>query len=282
MSQATPEYQYRRTYRGPLKAVICDWAGTIVDHGSCAPVVAIGRAFAEFGVDVQPSEIRGGMGRHKREHVAYVGALPAVAERWRERHGKGFGDADVDRVYEHFLKLDTTVATEYSQVIPGAIEVFAEFRRRGLCIGTTSGYAGAVMRLVAEHAERQGLKPDCVLSSSDTSPGRPAPWMCYHLAERLGFWPMAAAVKIGDTPIDIEEGLNAGMWTIALARTGNLLGLSYDECQRLSAEVLERRLGPIREQLAHAGAHFVVDSISDTPAVLDEIERRLARGCGPV
>jgi hypothetical protein len=34
---------------GPVKAVIFDWAGTIVDHGSTAPVQAFIEAFKRFG-----------------------------------------------------------------------------------------------------------------------------------------------------------------------------------------------------------------------------------------
>ena len=51
--------------------------------------------------------------------------------------------------------------------------------------------------------------------------GRPYPYMCLQNAINLQTYPMEAMVKIGDTLPDIEEGLNAGMWTVGLARTGN-------------------------------------------------------------
>ena len=33
-------FRYQRSYRGPVQAVIFDWAGTTVDFGSLAPVTA--------------------------------------------------------------------------------------------------------------------------------------------------------------------------------------------------------------------------------------------------
>ncbi len=274
-------YRFQRTYVGPLQAVITDWAGTIVDYGSFAPVVAITRAFQSFDVEVTPAQVRLFMGSHKRQHVQNVGELHAVNERWHAAHGRDFNRDDGDLVFKKFIEIDAECVDEHSGVIPGAIEAFAEFRKRGLRIGTTSGYTREIMDLVVEQAKKQGLEADHVMSASDTSAARPAPWMCYHLAEKLNFWPMAAAVKIGDTPIDVEEGLNAGMWTIALARSGNLLGMPKEDADALGAQELTQKLAPVHRQLAEAGAHYIVDSIADCPAILDHIELRLARGERP-
>jgi beta-phosphoglucomutase-like phosphatase (HAD superfamily) len=51
-----------------LKAVILDWAGTVVDHGSRAPMGAFVRAFAQFGVTISIADARGPMGMAKWEH----------------------------------------------------------------------------------------------------------------------------------------------------------------------------------------------------------------------
>ena len=54
---------------------------------------------------------------------------------------------------------------------------------------------------------------------------RPKPFMCYRNAILPGVFPLWHCVKIGDTPSDIAEGLNAGMWTIGITATGNEIGL---------------------------------------------------------
>ena len=42
----------RPRYTGPLKAVILDWAGTVVDFGSCAPAGVFVEVFARHGVPI--------------------------------------------------------------------------------------------------------------------------------------------------------------------------------------------------------------------------------------
>lgn len=92
---------------------------------------------------------------------------------------------------------------------------------------------------------------------------------------------MESIVKIGDTLPDIWEGLNAGMWTIGLAKTGNEMGLTEQEIDELEPETRRRRLKRASDRLAQAGAHYVVDGISDLEPVLDEIQARLSRAEKP-
>jgi phosphonoacetaldehyde hydrolase len=105
--------------------------------------------------------------------------------------------------------------------------------------------------------------------------------MCLENAKLLGVYPMEAIVKVDDTLPGIEEGLNAGMWTIGLAKTGNEIGLNEAEINNLSAADLKPKLDRAYSRMAQAGAHYVVDGLWDVPAVLDEINTRLARGERP-
>jgi len=97
----------------------------------------------------------------------------------------------------------------------------------------------------------------------------------------LGVYPMEACVKIGDTLPDIEEGLNAGMWTVGLAKSGNELGLNEAEIAALAADQLQVRLKRAVQRMAGAGAHYVVDTIADVLPVIDRIHEQLAAGERP-
>ena len=101
--------------------------------------------------------------------------------------------------------------------------------------------------------------------------------MCFANALQLGVYPMESIVKIGDTAPDVAEGLNAGMWTIAVAKTGNEMGLSLAEVEGLAEDECESRLARARARLTESGAHYVVDSIGDILPCLDDINDRLAR-----
>jgi len=105
--------------------------------------------------------------------------------------------------------------------------------------------------------------------------------MCYEIAVRLKVFPLESFVKVGDTVADTEEGLNAGMWTVGVVRTGNMVGLTPADFDALSPAEREMRLQSGRERLMDAGTHYVIDKVSDFDPVFDEIDARLQRGERP-
>jgi phosphonoacetaldehyde hydrolase len=261
-----------------LKAVILDWAGTTVDFGSLAPMRTLERVFAAKGVVVTNAEIRAYMGWPKRVQIGKMLEFPRVNAAWKETHGKAPTERDADDLYENFIPLQTECLLEYSKVLPGIPKTVEEFRRRGLKIGTTTGYTREMMGLIVESAAKEGYIADCTLTPGEVGSGRPHPYMIYENAVRLQVYPMAAIVKVGDTISDIHEGLNAGCWSVGVVATGNQLGLSAEEFAALSAGERETRLNAVREELTQAGAHYVVDSVSDLAPVLDAIQERLKAG----
>jgi phosphonoacetaldehyde hydrolase len=81
--------------------------------------------------------------------------------------------------------------------------------------------------------------------------------------------------------VDIEEGLNAGMWTVGLSQTGNLMGLSEAEVNALPLAELSVANQTIAARLYQAGAHEVIAGIWDLFGVLQSINSRLAQGERP-
>jgi phosphonoacetaldehyde hydrolase len=271
----------RRSYREPLKAIILDWAGTTMDYGCYAPAVVFVEVFRRQGVPITMREAREPMGAHKRVHIAAITKIPAVAERWRATHGRECTEADIDAMFADFVPLQLACLAKYADLVPGCLEAVAAFRARGLKIGSTTGYMMAMMEILRAEAKRRGYEPDATVCAEEVPFGRPEPWMCLENAKRLRVFPMEAIVKVGDTLPDITEGLEAGMWTIGLAKTGNEMGLDAAEIARLAPDDLERRLKRAYERLYGVGAHYVVDSIADVPRVLDAIDARLAKGERP-
>jgi phosphonoacetaldehyde hydrolase len=270
-----------RRYRGKIKAVIFDWAGTVIDYGSRAPAGVFVEVYKRHGVDISLDEARAPMGMEKRAHIATIAAMPGVAERWRRANRADLGAADIDRMYDEFLPLQLACLPAYSDLIPGTLETVAALRRRGIKIGSSTGYARKLMDVVEAEARRRDFVPDAVVCADDVPQGRPAPWMCFENAKRLGAWPMEACVKVDDTIPGIEAGWNAGMWSIGVVKTGNEIGLTEDDVEALPAADRERRMQRGRERMLLAGAHAVIDGVVDLMPVIDEIETRLERGERP-
>lgn len=274
-------FAYQRRYRGPLRAAILDWAGTVVDYGCQAPTSTFIEAFAAYGVPVTVAQARAPMGMAKRAHIQAITQMPEVAAAWEARQSRPVSEADIDALYERFLPLQMAMVEKHSELIPGALSAVIAMRSRGLKIGSTTGYPRVVMDVVVRAAAAQGYVPDSIVCGDDTPMGRPGPFPAMRALIDMAVFPVEAVVKIGDTVADVEEGLNGGMWTIGLTITGNEVGLGLDEWRALDATAQARLRQAATQKLASAGAHYVADAVADVTPILDDIEARLARGERP-
>ena len=264
-----------------ISAVIFDWAGTIVDFGCFAPVVSIVESFAARGVLVKREEARRPMGLEKKEHLRRLLADAQIAARWKAATGADPRPRDADSLYEDLEPRLVRAVKVHSRLVPGARELTDELRAWGIRVGTTTGYLRPLMDVLVEEAARQGFEADAVVCPSDVPAGRPYPWMCFQNALKLGVYPPRRIVKIGDTPADIQEGLNAGLWTIGVTLSGNEVGLSQVEAEELTADERFERVEEAERRLLEAGAHYVTESASSCRAVLARIEERIIRGEHP-
>ena len=261
-----------------LKAVVLDWAGTTVDFGSIAPVYTLQRVFAQAGIALENAQARRDMGLPKKEHIRAILALPEVGMAWEARHGRPASDADVEALYQQFVPLQLSCLAEHAVLIPGVREAVQCCRDRGFKIGSTTGYTRAMLEVLLELSAQAGYIPDCSMAPEDVGAGRPHPFMLYEAAVRLKVYPMSAMVKIGDTPADVLEALNAGCWAVGVAGTGNGIGMAREEFEKLAPSEKETRLAHARAELQNAGAHCVIDTLAEVPALLNIIGAQLLAG----
>jgi len=264
-----------------LRAVVLDWAGTTVDHGSMAPVVALKRVFAANGVEITPAEARKDMGVLKKDQIRFILAGERVNLAWCAKHGNPPDEKDVEQMYTEFIPKQADVLAEFSAPIPGVCETVEAWKAAGLRIGSTTGYPRQLLDAVQSAAARQGYLPEASVTPDEVGAGRPAPYMCYRNAILLGVYPLWCCVKIGDTPTDIAEGLNAGMWTIALTETGNEIGLSLEDWEALAEDDRAARSRNAAQRLMDAGAHYTAGSLAGCTQLLAHIERRITVGEKP-
>lgn len=265
----------------PIQAVIFDWAGTMIDFGCRAPVLALREVFGEAGVEISEAEARADMGRAKRDHVRALLAMPRIAALWTERHGGVSTETDVDRLHDAVEPKMRAAARDCATLIPGVAEVVDHLRARGVKIGSTTGYTRPMMADILPLAADQGYAPDVVICAGETAQGRPSPLMMWKALVELGAWPARACVKVDDAVVGICEGLEVGAWTVGLSASGNGVGLAQDDLAALAADERALRIEASSKALRDAGAHYVVESVADLGRVLAEIEARIERGESP-
>ncbi|MGD8278127.1 MAG: HAD hydrolase-like protein [Gemmatimonadota bacterium] len=220
-----------------IRLVVFDVVGTTVhDGGAETSVVADAylAVFGEAGIAIRPEDVSRFRGLDKREAVARLLALRG-----------GASGADTDLLTERLLAR-IGEALGRAPEIDGASDVFAFLHERGLSVALASGLPDALVQGVADRLgwPARGLV-DYVTSAEAAGGGRPGPAMVLDAMRHFRIEDPAAVLKVGDTVADIEEGRNAGVWTVA---------------------VLTGTQG--RDALAAAEPDFVLESVAALPSLL--------------
>ncbi|MRI31791.1 phosphonoacetaldehyde hydrolase [Endozoicomonas sp. OPT23] len=274
-------FRFKRSYSGPVQAVIFDWAGTVVDYGSLAPIDGFCMLFEQNSVPISHAEARVPMGTEKYEHICQLLAMPRIQQAWINVHGKAPEKADTDRLYKQFVPIQIEAINKRAELIPGAKETFDYLQLRNIRVGSNTGYSQAMIEGLIAKASAKGFSPESIVAATDVPRGRPYPHMTLKNLIELEVENLQACIKVDDTIPGIYEGLNAGLWTVGVSVSGNEAGIELFEWQTLSTDEQNAIRQKGEERLYQAGAHYVIDSVADLPDVIDDIERRLLAGEQP-
>lgn len=167
--------------------------------------------------------------------------------------------------------------TEFGQLKPGMSAVIDYLTAHNISYGTTTGYDAEMLALVLPIAAKQGYRPAVNITSEQTGGvGRPAPAMLALAAEQLTIIDPTTVMKIGDSVNDILEGNNADAVSVGIIDGSNIMGLSELAFNALSpAEQAERR-AHVTAAYQRAGADYILQSMAELPALLDQINQPVA------
>jgi phosphonatase-like hydrolase len=194
-----------------VSLVIFDLAGTLIeDHGEVVDAFRI--ALRDNGIIVSQEDLIERKGASKREVIRYFieEQFGPIAEH----------TAEADRTYSGFQRLLRNLYIEKGiKPIAGAVETFDVLRKRGIKLATTTGFDREVSNLILEATEWEELLP-VNISSTEVLAGRPAPFMIFHAMELSGVQRVQEVVNVGDTPLDLQAGANAGVMGVVGVLSG--------------------------------------------------------------
>lgn len=243
-------------------AVIFDWAGTTVDYGCFAPVRAFLEVFREFGVEATVEEVREPMGMLKWDHIRTMLNMPRIHALWNEHYGRNPEDGDADKMYASFEPMLLGILKDYAAPKPYVLETVAELRKKGIKIGSTTGYTDIMMDRIVPRAKEQGYAPDCWFSPNAVEDaGRPYPYMIFRNMQTLKLESVSRIIKVGDTISDIQEAKNAGVMAVGILEGSSLMGVSEEEYHALDSQAKDRLLEITRQKYLAAGADAVIMDI---------------------
>ena len=265
-----------------VRGIVLDWAGTIVDFGSLAPMGAFVELFARHQVEITIAEARVPMGLPKMDHIAALGRMPTIATQWQALKGRPFNSADAQLLLTEFEPMSAKAALDRSHFIPGFMTAYHALKAQGLAFATTTGYTRKIMTPLIEIAQAQGFTPDLVVCCDDVARSRPDPMGMQACLQAMGMQGKAPQViKVDDTAPGLAEGLAAGAWTVGVAISGNALGWTHERWLQASEQDQAHAKTSANALLLAAGAHEVIDSVADLPEAIARIEQRMALGETP-
>ncbi|MGL5379564.1 phosphonoacetaldehyde hydrolase [Clostridium sp.] len=264
-----------------IQGVIFDWAGTTMDYGCFSPVGAFMDAFKEIGIDLTIEEAREPMGKLKIDHTRAILEMNSVKERFYKLFNRESNEEDVNKLYKGFEDVLFKTLKDYVDLNPYVLDTISELRAKEIKIGSTTGYTKEMMDVILPIAKEKGYSPDFCIASDQLGYGRPYPYMMYENARALNIYPQKSLVKVGDTVVDMQEGVNAGTWAVGLVLGSSELGLTLEEVKNMDKDLLENKMEEVRKKLFAAGAHYVIDDMSGLIDVIEDINRKLEDGVNP-
>jgi phosphonatase-like hydrolase len=118
-------------------------------------------------------------------------------------------EALIAAIYDDF---SAQVNAAYADVraIAGAEDCIRKLRAAGLLVATSTGFDRPLTDKVFAHLGWRDYFVATV-TSDDVVDGRPSPFMLFHAMEAAHVDAVAEVVAVGDTPLDLQAGANAGL-----------------------------------------------------------------------
>jgi phosphonoacetaldehyde hydrolase len=267
--------------------LMLDCSGTTMDRYVDAPAIVFVEVFKKYGLEVTMPEARGPMGLRKDLHIKAMTQIPSVRDRFIRQFGREPSQSDVDAMFAVFVPTQLALLRDgtYHTLLPGVGELCKEWQKQGIKIGVTTGFTRSMLDLLLAGAALQGFVPDAHCAGDEVEMPRPTAYMVIKNLERLGVYnlenAMLRTIKVDDTVSGAGEGAPL-CWRVAVSKWSNYVADSWDAVRKMSTQELASREQASKEKLVkESGAHYVIDDLRDMPAVIADVNERLAAGERP-
>jgi len=195
------------------RLVILDLAGTLLDDGG-AVIDAFRIALTRGGIQADDADLSAVRGANKLQ-VFRRFATDAL----------GPGPEAIQAAHEALAVFNEELAVRLRDgeldFVPGAAEAMETLRGAGLKLASNSGFSRQIAEAVLARLRRRAGAFDADVCGDDVPEGRPAPYMIFLAMERTGVHDARAVVVVGDTPLDLQAGTNAGAGGVVGVVTGS-------------------------------------------------------------
>lgn len=221
-----------------ISMVVFDMAGTTLDERNVV-YHTLHKAIEKFCPTISFEQVLlWGAGKEK---------LQAIRETLIGTNNE-MSEENIQAIFQDFLQL-LDLAYQNLMVIPtkNTEQLFKDLRALNIQVVLNTGYNRATAtNLINKLNWHQGVHYDLLVTASDVQKTRPAPDMILLAMQKLNIKDANMVIKVGDSTIDIEEGINAGCKFNIGVTTG----------------------AHTKEQLSTANPNFIFDNIYDIMSIL--------------
>ena len=205
--------------------IVFDMAGTTIEDDHFVAKAFID-AFKQFEIFISEDDVNPLMGYHKPEAIKIVLVRAGM-------HSKELVDV-IHAAFEKRMLQFYLYSTEV-KAITGVEELFYSLKQSGIKVALNTGFSRKIADAILSRLKwiENELVHD-LIASDEVQAGRPLPYMIEELARRNNIKDFRSIIKIGDTPVDILEGKNAGCYTIAVTTGAS----SKEELQSYSPDLI--------------------------------------------
>ncbi|GGB93224.1 HAD-IA family hydrolase [Dyadobacter sediminis] len=221
--------------------VVFDMAGTTVRDKNYVGI-AFQQAMKSRGYDITPEDVNPLMGYQKPLAIKMILEM-------REEDKSKITDALISEIHAEFVQhmLHFYSTTQDIAPLPGVEETFGALRKKGIKIALNTGFSRDIADVIVD---RLGWKDkiDMLVASDEVPNGRPYPDMIRKIMHALKIDSPEKVAKVGDTEVDVNEGINAGCKYVIGITTGAFT----------------------REELLPYGPTHIIDNIADIIGIISE------------
>ncbi|NUO00246.1 MAG: phosphonatase-like hydrolase [Saprospiraceae bacterium] len=196
-----------------IELVVFDMAGTTVDEQNVV-YKTVHQAIRHAGFDVSIEEVL--------LHAAGKEKFQAILDVLQSKSDDPIAPETAKSIFAEFeTLLDTAYDALIPKAMPGAVHVFETLKVRGIKVVLNTGYKRPVAEgLLQKLGWEAGKTYDLLLTADDVRRSRPFPDMILAALQHFRIADPKRSAKVGDSIVDIEEGINAGCSITAGITTG--------------------------------------------------------------
>ena len=261
-----------------IRGCIFDLGGTIVDRYSLTPLLSFKQIFINRGINVYHKMITKDMGKNKLNHIESILNEPFIRNQWIQKYNNKPDNSDIEELFNEFKTIQCKNTIKYIDILPdtkSTIELLQENYK--IKIGITTGFDKETTDNVITKLLKNDIYVDSYISSTCLDkPGRPEPYMIEENMRKLKIDNPNEIIKVDDTNVGIEEGLNAKCWTVGVAEWSINMDIeSFGEIDELeyNHKLKNKKLKESRLQLEKSNPHFIIDSLYKLPQIINNINK---------